>query len=70
MSHTGSVVGSDQAFDAALRYHRAIRVDSIRDMLDLAEAAMLGSFPQGNRLGIITISGGAGILMADAAYKA
>jgi len=66
-SHTGSLVGSDAAFDAALRGHRAIRADSVREMLELAEAAALGGVPRGDRLGIVTVSGGAGILMADKA---
>jgi acyl-CoA synthetase (NDP forming) len=69
-SHTGSMAGSDAVFDAVLRGHRAVRAESIREMLDLAEAAQLGQIPTGNRLGIVTMSGGAGILMADAALEA
>lgn len=69
LSHTGSLVGSDEAFDAALRGHRAVRVESIRDMLETVEAAMFGGTPQGSRIGIVTVSGGAGIMMADMAYK-
>lgn len=69
-SHTGSMVGSDAAFDAALRGHRAIRAQTIREMLDLAQAAAIDQIPKGTRLGIVTMSGGAGILMADAALEA
>lgn len=69
-SHTGSLVGSDAAFDAALRGHRAVRADSVREMLELAEAAAVGGLPRGRRYGIVTVSGGAGILMADAALDA
>jgi acyl-CoA synthetase (NDP forming) len=69
-SHTGSLVGSDAAFDAALRGHRAVRAESVREMLELAEAAAIGGVPRGRRYGIVTVSGGAGILMADAALDA
>lgn len=66
-SHTASLAGSDAVFDAALAPYGVERVASTERFLDLAYAASRAHLPGGNRLGIITISGGAGVLMADAA---
>jgi acetate---CoA ligase (ADP-forming) len=66
-SHTASLAGSDAVFDAALRSYGVERVDTTERFLDLTYAASRARLPRGNRLGIITISGGAGVLMADAA---
>lgn len=68
-SHTASLAGSDAVFDAALRGYGVERVRTTEAMLDLAYAASLAKLPRGNRLGIVTISGGAGVLMADAAEQ-
>jgi acyl-CoA synthetase (NDP forming) len=46
-----------------------VRVDTTEEMLDLAYAMTRARLPRGNRLGIVTISGGAGVLMADAAER-
>lgn len=66
-SHTASLAGSDAAFDAALRSYRVERVDTTDRFLDLTYAVSRARLPRGNRLGIVTISGGAGVLMTDAA---
>jgi acyl-CoA synthetase (NDP forming) len=68
-SHTASLAGSDAVFDAALRSFGVERVRTTEAMLDLAYAASGAKLPRGNRLGIVTISGGAGVLMADAAEQ-
>src|SRR5215469_5899139 len=69
-SHTASLAGSDAVFEAALRRYGVARVDTTEEMLDLAYAMTRAKLPRGNRLGIVTISGGAGVLMADAAERA
>lgn len=69
VSHTASLAGSDAVFDAALRRFGVARVETTEQMLDLAYAMSHGALPRGNKLGIVTISGGAGVLMADAAER-
>jgi acetate---CoA ligase (ADP-forming) len=69
-SHTASLAGSDSVFDAALRPFGAERVETTEELLDVVYAASRAPLPRGRRLGILTISGGAGVLMADAAEKA
>lgn len=69
-SHTGMLAGSKQVFDAVLRAHGAYPADSIEEAVDLACACAPGRFPAGPRTGIVTPSGGVGILLADAAEHA
>ena len=66
-SHTASLAGEDAVYDAVLRQHGAWRVRSTEEMLDVAYACRPRIYPAGKRLGLVTISGGAGVLMADAA---
>lgn len=66
-SHTASLAGSDAVFEAALRSYGVERVETTERFLDLTYAASRARLPCGDRLGIITISGGAGVLMADVA---
>jgi acyl-CoA synthetase (NDP forming) len=66
-SHTASLAGEDAIYDAILRQHGAWRVQSTEEMLDIAYACRPRIYPTGRRLGLVTISGGAGVLMADAA---
>lgn len=66
-SHTASLAGSDESFEAALRRFGALRARTTEEMLDIVYAASIAPLPKGRRLGILTVSGGAGVLMADAA---
>ena len=69
-SHTGAMAGSDAVFDALLARHGAVRVRSIDELIDLGHAASIllpDRLPKGPRLGIVTASGGFGVLLADAA---
>lgn len=66
-SHTGSLAGDDRIVDAALRQAGVVRVDSLEDMIVTAGLfASVGRRPEG-RLGVVSISGGACDLVADAA---
>jgi acetyltransferase len=67
MSHTGALVGGDDAFDAALTRSGVVRVQSISQLF--AAARTLSSRYQscGNRLLIITNGGGPGVMAADRA---
>ncbi len=66
-SHTASLAGEDVIYDEVLKAHGAYRVRSTEEMLDVAYATKPRIFPVGKNLGIVTISGGGGVLMADAA---
>ena len=66
-SHTASLAGEDKVYDEVLRAHGAYRVRSTEEMLDVAYSTMPSIFPAGKNLGLVTISGGGGVIMADAA---
>ncbi len=67
-SHTASLTGSDAVCDAFFRQKGIIRVDDIESMIDIAALIQrIPRLPEGKRLGIITTSGGGGILVADEA---
>ena len=64
-SHTANLGGAMALYRAAFRQKGIIQVDDIQDVVDFGRAFRSHRLPQGNRLAIITISGGAGILMTD-----
>ncbi len=69
MSHTGSIVGSDDVFDAALRRAGVVRVITIGELFASAEILSSGSRVNGNRLAVVTNAGGPGVIVADCAVE-
>ena len=68
-SHTASLAGSDAGLEAALARHGAARARTTEELLDILYAASVAPLPKGRRIAIVTVSGGAGVLMADAAAE-
>ena len=66
-SHTASLAGADAVYDAAFRQFGAYRARNTEEMLDIAYAASFGVFPESPRVALLSISGGVGVQMADAA---
>ena len=66
-SHTAALAGGDAVYDAVFRQYGVWRAQSAEEAVDVAYAAAAGRFPAGCKLGVVTISGGGGILMADVA---
>lgn len=66
-SHTASIAGNDAVTDAVLADHGVVRARSTEHMLDVARLATRRIYPVGNSLGVITVSGGAGVIVSDAA---
>ncbi len=67
MSHTASLVGSDDAFEAAVKRAGVVRVKSITQLFSAAKALSCGFHPTGNRLAIVTNGGGPGVMATDCA---
>lgn len=65
-SHTGSLTGSDEVLDAALRRSGVLRVSNISDLFDMAEVLAKQPRPNGPRLTIISNAGGPGVMAVDA----
>ena len=66
-SHTASLAGADPVYEAAFRQFGAYRARDTDEMLDVAYAAGFGVFPKGPGVALVSISGGVGVQMADAA---
>jgi acyl-CoA synthetase (NDP forming) len=64
-SHTANLGGAMALYRATFRQAGIIQVEDVQDVIDYGRAFRCGRLPRGNRLAIITISGGAGILMTD-----
>jgi len=65
-SHTGSLAGSDTAYQCAFERTGIIRCDSIKTQFDFAQAFSDQPLPLGDRVAIVTNAGGAGIMATDA----
>jgi len=65
-SHTGSLAGSDEVYDAAFKRAGITRVDNIEDLFTCSETLAKQSFPGGPRLAIVTNAGGPGAMATDA----
>jgi len=64
-SHTGALAQSGAIDDAVFRYHGIIRGEDLDHMLDVSAAFAFCKLPKGNRVAIITGSGGSAVWMAD-----
>ena len=64
-SHTGALAGSDLAYETAFRQCGVIRVRSMAELFDLAVAFASQPVPSGDRVAVVTNSGGPGIIAAD-----
>lgn len=66
-SHTGSLSGAESAYDAVFARYGVIRVRSVEEMLDVA--AMFTRYPRvtGNRVAVISSSGGTAAWLTDTA---
>ena len=64
-SHTGSLAGRDEIFEALFRQAGAIRVSDFEELLDFGKTFAYQPLPQDNRTAIVTLSGGAGVMATD-----
>jgi acetyltransferase len=65
VSHTGSLAGADEVYDAVFARNCVLRAENLDELFDLAIIAQAARRPRGHRVQVVSISGAAGILMAD-----
>jgi len=65
-SHTGSLTGEDNIYDAAFKRAGMVRVEEIADLFNAAEVLGMQPLPKGPNLAIITNAGGPGVMATDA----
>ncbi len=68
-SHTGALAGSDTAYDITFAQSGVIRVENMDELFELAIAFSMLPYPKGDRVAIVTNSGGPGIITTDAIEK-
>jgi acyl-CoA synthetase (NDP forming) len=70
VSHTAALAGDDAVYDAVLREYGVYRARTIAEFFDVAASASIVGLPRDRSIGLFTISGGVGVLMADLAHDA
>ncbi|MGC8476234.1 MAG: acetate--CoA ligase family protein [Acetobacteraceae bacterium] len=68
-SHTASIAGDDAVTEAVMTEFGVHRARTSEEMLDIAQTATRRIYPARNTLGMITLSGGAGVLVSDVAEQ-
>lgn len=68
-SHTGSLAGSDEVYDAVLAQAGVLRVDSVKELFDCAEVFEDQTLPNGKMTAVVTNAGGPGIMATDACIR-
>jgi acyl-CoA synthetase (NDP forming) len=65
VSHTGAMAGADGMYDALFRQVGIVRAETFSALLDIPAALASGRVLRGNRVAILTSTGGAGTLVSD-----
>jgi len=64
-SHTYSLAANDMIIDAAFKQAGVIRVNNYMDLINYAKAFAFQQPPRGNRVGVLSPSGGLAVMSAD-----
>ncbi len=65
-SHTGTITGSEDAYDAAFSQSGVIRAENIEELFDFGSILAHQNPPKNKKVGILTNAGGPGVMAADA----
>lgn len=65
LSHTGAMTGGDEVYETAFKQMGIIRANDTQELLDYMYIFGLGKRIRGSHIAILSLSGGAGVLMAD-----
>jgi len=69
-SHTGTLAGSERAYETAFKQSGVIRAHSVGDLFDLSVALARQPLPPNDQVAIVTNAGGPGIMASDAIERA
>jgi acetyltransferase len=64
-SHTGALTGSDAVHDSVFKQRGVIRLDALEDLFEAASLFSKYKPPKGNRIGMLTTTGGGATVLAD-----
>jgi len=69
-SHTGSMTGANEVHDAVFSQNGVVRVSNLDELYLTASTFLKSELPSGNRIGILTSTGGGGVILADKVIEA
>lgn len=64
-SHTGSLAGEDRIYEAAFKQAGILRVDGVEEMFDLSRGLIYYPRIEGNKVAVVTNSGGPAVMATD-----
>lgn len=64
-SHSGSLAGKGEIYDAVFEQCGIVRLDNLEDMVDVARAFLYLPPPRGRKVAVVTITGAGGVLALD-----
>jgi acetyltransferase len=65
-SHTGTLAGSEQAYEAGLEQAGVLRVETVQELFDFAQILSGQPLPDSDDVAIVTNAGGPGVMTTDA----
>ncbi|MBS3817473.1 MAG: CoA-binding protein [Candidatus Thermoplasmatota archaeon] len=65
-SHTASLAGKDKVYEGVFSQSSILRLRDLREMINIAKSLSFQPLPEGDRVGIVTNGGGAGVMATDA----
>jgi acetyl coenzyme A synthetase (ADP forming)-like protein len=65
-SHTGTLAGSEKAYEAAFKQVGIVRAGSVQELFDYAQAFARQPLPEIDAVAVVTNAGGPGIMASDA----
>lgn len=68
-SHTGSMAVDDRTFEAVCRQAGILRLEEFDEVFEIPKVFATQPLPEGNRLGMVSITGAIGVLTADEAVR-
>jgi len=68
-SHTGSLAGSVRVYDTVFKQAGAIQVRTWQEFWEIPKVFAYQPLPKGNRIAIVTLTGGVGVVAIDAAVE-
>ncbi len=64
-SHSARMTAGYELYRVAFKHGGLVEIRDVDELVDVAKAFLIRKFPAGNRVGVLSLSGGAGVLLAD-----
>ena len=64
-SHSARMTAGYELYRTAFKRGGLVEIRDVDDLVDIAKAFLIRKLPAGDRVGVLTLSGGAGVLLAD-----